>query len=203
MNALRRLAFGVFVLAVVVVVANVAWRHWSEPQTGADGDAVAQGSEFALQILDDGAVSRSEIELARSATVDCLAADGFSARFVEQDDRVSNLDVDSGPPRAGESDEALGQRFERVFDQCTREFLSDVNTAWLRATAPSEEELQRSFDELQECAGRVGITVMAPTPDELGQLAQRSEDVSLSEATRSLLVGCLTAYATATASGGA
>ncbi len=191
------------VVAVTLVVVGVErWRD-DGPASATPGRVpVVEVSPFAASLIGDGVVTRDEIEQARAATIECFSAEGMTATFAAVNDRLSTMRVDSGAPRAGESQEAADRRWNDAAVRCLHDFLQPVDQVWLRTTAPSEEQMRQSFRELQACAGDVGVTVAAPTPADLTELARLTEDKSVDEGTRAALETCLSTYSVATATGG-
>lgn len=201
------------VAAAGLVVAGVAlWSDddpaASKPTQASQGSSASPGSpvevsEFAASLIGDGVVTRDEIEQARAATIECFAAEGMTAEFTPVNDRLSTMRVDSGAPRAGESQEAADARWNDAATRCVRDYLQPVDLAWLRTTAPSDEELQQAFRDLQVCTDVVGVSVAAPTPQDLTDLARLTDDTSVAESTRKAVETCLSTYSVATATGGA
>jgi hypothetical protein len=158
-------------------------------------------SSYATEVLADGVVTRLEIDAARSQTLTCLAAEGFAAEFTAQDDRLSDLQATSGAPQPGESESALEQRFDSAISRCTGQYLYPVNAAWLQNTAPSEQERMAALVALRECVQPLEIAIPDAEPETLRGVFVRIDDPTLRQDQQTILKGCLTRYAVATATG--
>ena len=156
-------------------------------------------SGYASAALADGTVTRAEVEAARGETVKCLSSEGFAASFVIQDDRVSTLEVDSGAPGPGESDTDFEQRFDSTIETCKSTYLNAIDTAWLRDTAPSEEEVRAAFTTMNQCLEEYSIVVTDTAPESFGPLLDRIDSASTPDVERNGLVECFSTYSLATA----
>lgn len=160
-------------------------------------------SEFEHSVLDDGRVTRDELDDARRRTVLCLEAEGFSAAFQHLNDRVSALEVDSGAPGPSETDVQFEARFDSTISDCSETYLNDIDVAWLQQTAPSEEERRAALDVLQRCVEPYGIQVPAADAEGLKDLFNRIDSATAaSTAERDALVTCFQDYSLASATGG-
>ncbi len=158
-------------------------------------------SDYASTVLADGTVTRTEIEAARADTLGCLSAEGFSATFTARDERVSNLEVDSGSPAPGESDSEFEQRFDQTIAECTSTYLTAIDVAWLRATAPSEEERLAAFNTLQQCIEPYDVVVAGTDAKDLVDLLERIDSATTPADQRTALAECYGTYSLATATG--
>lgn len=163
---------------------------------------LGQLSEMSAEALSDGTVTRAEIEAARQRTVECLTSDGFAAEFLPQDDRVSLLSVDSGPPAAGEDDADFEQRFDTTVEGCKTQHLNAVDSAWLRETAPSEEEQRQALSAMQDCVEPFNISVPSADPSSMTALFERLDNPATPQAELDTLDECFRVFALATATAG-
>lgn len=170
-----------------------------------DGHVTSAGlSDYEVAAFADGTISRAEVDEARFAIVGCVEQEGFVAFFEPLDDRVSILTVESGAPRAGESNTEFEERFDDTIEACRTTYLDDIESAWLDQTAPSEEERLKSLAELRSCVAEYGVLVLDASEDGFRELFARIDaavEQGLDEE-RNALVACLNIYNLATSEGG-
>lgn len=199
--SIRRAGRTVVAAAVVALASGVAACSTQEPMQPTV--VLEDLSAFEREILDDGEVTFAELERARFATVTCLEDLGFEARFVPLDGRVSALEADSGLPGPGETESELEERFDSGIDQCTGEYLDDVEATWIAATAPSGIELAAALSDLQACVAPYDVSVGSGDPEGLLVLFQRIDEAAADDpATRDALVSCFQSYSVAIAGTG-
>lgn len=160
-------------------------------------------SEFERGVLEDGTVTRAELDDARRQTILCVESEGFSAYFEHHDSRLSVFGVDSGPPGPGETADEFEARFDDTIDNCKETYLTAINRAWLRQTAPSEEERRAALRTLQICVEPYGVQVPSGDAEGLRELFARIDKATAENPVeRDTLVNCIQDYSVATATGG-
>lgn len=113
-------------------------------------------SSFARAMLADGRVTRAEHERALAATVACAKAAGLQVDVNRKTDRVIEIGFGSGAYLPGESDAAYTKRFDAAMDQCNHEYWDDIDTVFLRDSAPSEQQRADALAQLSACEVRNG-----------------------------------------------
>jgi len=134
-------------------------------------------SEYQREVFADGVVEYAEYEEAVLRTVGCMREAGLvvddpvpssGGRFLEYSYEVL---ADSDAELAAATAEA-----DAAYARCYVEFEALVGEAWLRQTAPSEEELDEALDGLAGClrdAGVEGIDDGFATPEEMSAAVAR------------------------------
>ena len=171
----------------------------SEPEASAPENPNL--SEYSKGILEDGEVTRAEVDEARQRTVSCIELEGYSAEFIAENDRISLLSIEAELPDDEEEQKAFEEKMASVEAECKTEFLNDIEKVWLINTQPSEEETAAAFNELKECAATYDITLDAPTPESILPLLEHIDDQNTEPEEREELSTCFNKYSLATATG--
>lgn len=136
-------------------------------------------SGYQREVFADGVVEYAEYEEAVLRTVACMRDAGLvvadpapsaGGRFLEYSYEVVAGSEAELPAATAEADAA--------YVRCYVEFESLVGEAWLRQTAPSEEELDAALEGLAGClrdAGVEGLEAGFATPEEMSAAVARIE----------------------------
>ncbi|MCP4084115.1 MAG: hypothetical protein GY745_03510 [Actinomycetia bacterium] len=125
-------------------------------------------------ILEDGMVSRAEMEGAYQDAVDCLEESGYVEVFFEREsDRVYTIQGSSGAPEPGESETEQEARIDLGWDSCLGEYVGSVGDAWLRQTELSEEEKLVAAAALNDCIRPFGVEISGADVEGLRPLIEK------------------------------
>ncbi|RMH77735.1 MAG: hypothetical protein D6683_08465 [Actinomyces sp.] len=154
------------------VLLSSCGGNGESPGTAPDGSGAVPPAQAAA--LEDGVVTRAEIEEAYQRTVDCLVAAGFEhVEYTRDNDRVYSLQFDASGPPAGMSEDDYEQQINAAAEACATENLNATSDVWLRQTELSEEQKQAEARRLAACVADYGIEVTGPDAAGLRPLVER------------------------------
>lgn len=140
-------------------VPAIAWQSVPEEQRAA---------------LEDGVVTRAEIEGAYQGGVECLEDAGFIDVFYEREsDRVYAIQASSGARAPNESEDEMEARLDVAFEACLATHVGTVGDQWLRQTEISEEERLQAADHLRACIEPWEVEVLGIDAEGLRPLNER------------------------------
>lgn len=129
--------------------------------------------EFQRALLEDG-VTFDEYESAVLAAVACLEANGIEVYGPYRNDQLPrgrkiyapgydpSLTYSFGWTLPDTASSDLQDAADAVYDDCVAEYLDHVEAAWSDVTAPTEEELDRAYEDLVACLRDQGFEIDDP-----------------------------------------
>lgn len=120
------------------------------------------------------APTRDEYAQAVFDAVQCIEARGLTASSVEQPDGSIAIQVtssDEGP--------AAGEAIDAVYDECTEEYLNEIQSAYLVTIRPNENE---AFEVTRACLADAGMVAVDASAEDVDAVVQaNSNDTVVAE----------------------
>jgi hypothetical protein len=169
---LAAVVVGAIVFSVTFALASGGGgSHPPRPSSGQlASDLAPQTSASQSAILADGVVTRDEYEAAVNATVNCLAAQGFTVSTpMDKGDGFLHFEFVT-------ADKSLGASYQAAYQSCLSANEKDVDVVWAETlreqkTPPPADAVAASRAAIAQCLGDQGVKDVDPTASLLDMIA--------------------------------